>query len=144
MISRKPKLRRQKKLFKQKGKVLRPDQMNLNVAAWGRLIKNKNLQESSISSSTGATDNSASSNSVIQRRFSDEQATCPTAVSIGPNTPLSAQNSSGSESSKAFPLTPLSAQASLSSGMYMLLSIWELNLFCLGFLELCNVLPSGF
>ena len=40
MISRKPKLQRQKKLFKQKGKVLRPNQMNINVAAWGRLIKN--------------------------------------------------------------------------------------------------------
>lgn len=41
MISRKPKLQRQKKLFMQKGKVLRPNQMNLNVAAWGRLIKNR-------------------------------------------------------------------------------------------------------
>ncbi|XP_045105896.1 serine/threonine-protein kinase N2-like isoform X2 [Portunus trituberculatus] len=40
MISRKPKLQRQKKLFKQKGKMLRPDQMNINVAAWGRLLKN--------------------------------------------------------------------------------------------------------
>lgn len=40
MISRKPKLQRQKKLFMQKGKVLRPTQMNINVAAWGRLIKN--------------------------------------------------------------------------------------------------------
>ncbi|XP_071517172.1 serine/threonine-protein kinase N isoform X10 [Panulirus ornatus] len=40
MISRKPKLQRQKKLFMQKGKVPRPNQMNINVAAWGRLIKN--------------------------------------------------------------------------------------------------------
>ncbi|KAK8383571.1 hypothetical protein O3P69_015796 [Scylla paramamosain] len=40
MISRKPKLQRQKKLFREKGKVLRPNQMNINVAAWGRLIKN--------------------------------------------------------------------------------------------------------
>lgn len=40
MISRKPKLQRQRKLFKQKGKnILRPNQMNLNVAAWGRLMK---------------------------------------------------------------------------------------------------------
>lgn len=46
MISRKPKLQRQKKLFMQKGKVLRPNQMNINVAAWGRLIKNKNVQHS--------------------------------------------------------------------------------------------------
>lgn len=44
MISRKPKLQRQKKLFKQKEKVLRPD--HINVAAWGRLIKNKNIQPS--------------------------------------------------------------------------------------------------
>ncbi|XP_076054610.1 serine/threonine-protein kinase N isoform X3 [Oratosquilla oratoria] len=40
MISRKPKLQRQKKLFRQKGKMPRPNQMNINVAAWGRLIKN--------------------------------------------------------------------------------------------------------
>ncbi|XP_066947696.1 uncharacterized protein Pkn isoform X2 [Macrobrachium rosenbergii] len=40
MISRKPKLQRQRKLFMQKGRVLRPNQMNINVAAWGRLMKN--------------------------------------------------------------------------------------------------------
>lgn len=39
MISRKPKLQRQKKLFRH-NKVPRPNQMNINVAAWGRLIKN--------------------------------------------------------------------------------------------------------
>ncbi|KAI1289388.1 Serine/threonine-protein kinase N2 [Halotydeus destructor] len=39
MISRKPKLQRQK-LFRHKDKnVPRPNQMNINVAAWGRLIK---------------------------------------------------------------------------------------------------------
>lgn len=39
MISRKPKLQRQK-LFRQKGKnFLRPNQMNINVATWGRLMK---------------------------------------------------------------------------------------------------------
>lgn len=40
MISRKPKLQRQRKLFKHKGKnFLRPGQMNINVATWGRLMK---------------------------------------------------------------------------------------------------------
>ncbi|XP_033104186.1 serine/threonine-protein kinase N2-like isoform X2 [Anneissia japonica] len=39
-IERKTKLTRQKKLFKHKGKnFLRPGQMNINVAAWGRLMK---------------------------------------------------------------------------------------------------------
>ncbi|KAF4531920.1 hypothetical protein B566_EDAN000949, partial [Ephemera danica] len=40
MISRKPKLQRQRKIFKQQGKNFpRPNQMNINVATWGRLIK---------------------------------------------------------------------------------------------------------
>ncbi|KAG1659703.1 Serine/threonine-protein kinase N2 [Nymphon striatum] len=40
MISRKPKLQRQRKIFKHKGKnFLRPGQMNINVATWGRLMK---------------------------------------------------------------------------------------------------------
>ncbi|XP_025111624.1 serine/threonine-protein kinase N2-like isoform X3 [Pomacea canaliculata] len=40
-LSRKPKLQRQRKIFpKHKGKnFLRPNQMNINVATWGRLIK---------------------------------------------------------------------------------------------------------
>ena len=40
MISRRPKLQRQRKIFKHKGKtILRPKQMNINVATWGRLMK---------------------------------------------------------------------------------------------------------
>ena len=39
MITRKPKLRRQRKIFRQQGKIPRPDQMNINVAAWGRLLQ---------------------------------------------------------------------------------------------------------
>lgn len=40
MISRKPRLQRQRKLFIHKGKnFLRPTQMNINVATWGRLMK---------------------------------------------------------------------------------------------------------
>ncbi|XP_054715930.1 serine/threonine-protein kinase N-like [Uloborus diversus] len=40
MISRKPRLQRQRKLFRHKGKnFLRPGQMNINVATWGRLMK---------------------------------------------------------------------------------------------------------
>ncbi|XP_021947883.1 serine/threonine-protein kinase N isoform X5 [Folsomia candida] len=43
MISRKPKLQRQRKIFKQQGKnVPRPTQLNINVATWGRLIKRSN------------------------------------------------------------------------------------------------------
>lgn len=40
MISRKPQLKRQKLFFREKGKnFLRPNQMNINVATWGRLMK---------------------------------------------------------------------------------------------------------
>ncbi|CAG2162638.1 unnamed protein product [Oppiella nova] len=47
MISRKPKLQRQK-LFRHKGKnFLRPNQMNINVATWGRLMKRSLPQASS-------------------------------------------------------------------------------------------------
>jgi protein kinase N len=42
LITRKPKLRRQRKIFRQQGKMPRPDQMNINVATWGRLLK-KNI-----------------------------------------------------------------------------------------------------
>lgn len=47
LITRKPKLRRQRKIFRQQGKMPRPDQMNINVATWGRLLKkNINLTKS--------------------------------------------------------------------------------------------------
>lgn len=40
MISKKPKLQRQRKIFKQQGKNFpRANQMNINVATWGRLLK---------------------------------------------------------------------------------------------------------
>lgn len=40
MISRRPKLQRQRKIFKQEVKNLpRANQMNINVATWGRLLK---------------------------------------------------------------------------------------------------------
>jgi len=45
LITRKPKLRRQRKIFRQQGKMPRPDQMNINVATWGRLLK-KNINMS--------------------------------------------------------------------------------------------------
>lgn len=43
MISRKPKLQRQKKIFKQGKNVPRPPQLNINVATWGRLMKRNTL-----------------------------------------------------------------------------------------------------
>ena len=84
MISRKPQLRRQKKIFKQKGKVLRPNQMNINVAAWGRLIKNKNFHHTPEGG--------------VQRRVSEDR------------------HSYSGEDKRPIPLTPLSAQASLTAG----------------------------
>lgn len=115
MISRKPKLRRQKKLFKQKGKVLRPDQMNINVAAWGRLIKNKNLQ-----SSVGVSANSAEPPHAIVQSLSDE-GTSSTMGHLAPNSVLS----SDPESDKAFPLTPISSQASITTGRLICHRNWS-------------------
>jgi len=49
LITRKPKLRRQRKIFRQQGKMPRPEQMNINVATWGRLLKkNINLAKSDL------------------------------------------------------------------------------------------------
>jgi hypothetical protein len=66
MITRRPKLRRQKKIFRQQGKMPRPDQMNINVATWGRLLKRnlnfqKSLPEGGNSSATAATNRLESS-----------------------------------------------------------------------------------
>ena len=36
-------MRRQRKIFRQQGKMPRPEQMNINVATWGRLLK-KNIR----------------------------------------------------------------------------------------------------
>lgn len=47
MITRRPKLRRQRKIFRKQQQIPRPDQMNINVATWGRLLKrNLNFQKS--------------------------------------------------------------------------------------------------
>merc|ERR1719370_2553532 len=48
LITRKPKLRRQRKIFRQQGKMPRPDRMNINVATWGRLLK-KNINLKNVS-----------------------------------------------------------------------------------------------
>jgi len=49
LITRKPKLRRQRKIFRQQGKMPRADQMNINVATWGRLLKkNINMTKSNL------------------------------------------------------------------------------------------------
>ena len=66
MITRRPKLRRQKKIFRQQGKMPRPDQLNINVATWGRLLKrNLNFQKSlsTEGSSTSTRSDSVSHNS---------------------------------------------------------------------------------
>ena len=66
MISRKPKLQRQK-LFRHKGKnFLRPNQMNINVATWGRLMKRALPQASSEQNIASPNANNSS-----QTKFSD-------------------------------------------------------------------------
>lgn len=57
MITRKPKLRRQRKIFRQQGKMPRPDEMKINVATWGRLLKrnkNFNFSQKSVDNSGGS------------------------------------------------------------------------------------------
>eukprot|EP00095_Tigriopus_kingsejongensis_P010801 maker-scaffold1931_size24754-snap-gene-0.10 protein:Tk10801 transcript:maker-scaffold1931_size24754-snap-gene-0.10-mRNA-1 annotation:"protein kinase n" len=47
LITRKPKLKRQRMIFRQQGKIPRPGQMNINVATWGRFLRrNLNSQRS--------------------------------------------------------------------------------------------------
>ncbi len=71
MITRKPKLRRQRKIFRQQGKMPRPDQMNINVATWGRLLKrNLNFQKSV---SQGNDSNSASAGAVASSSSTSRQ-----------------------------------------------------------------------
>ena len=76
MITRRPKLRRQKKIFRQQvNKMPRPEQLNINVATWGRLLKrNLNFQKSltteSNSSSSGDNQNRRSSESITLHQSS--------------------------------------------------------------------------
>ena len=102
MITRKPKLRRQRKIFRQQGKMPRPDQMNINVATWGRLLKrNLNFQNSSknsimdnASAGSGASGNSGGSTNV---------STAATGVNAAANdrTPLQPQGSRQDNTSAA-------------------------------------------
>ena len=57
MVTRRPNLHRQKKLFRPKGKNNRPAQMNIPVYTWGRLMK-KFVSESSPATTTPSTCNS--------------------------------------------------------------------------------------
>ena len=50
LITRKPKLRRQRKIFRQQGKMPRPEQLNINVATWGRLLKKNNWAKPDLAS----------------------------------------------------------------------------------------------
>ena len=78
MITRKPKLRRQKKIFRQQGsKIPRPDQMNINVATWGRLLKrNLNFQKSIDNSNNASSSASASSSALGKKDLSASRSIC--------------------------------------------------------------------
>ena len=87
MITRKPKLRRQRKIFRQQGKMPRPDEMKINVATWGRLLKrnkNFNFQQKSNennSSSSAAAAASAANNNAQQQQTAGAAAAVPPAGS---------------------------------------------------------------
>ena len=72
MITRRPKLRRQKKIFRQQGnKMPNREQLNINVATWGRLLKrNLNFQKSLPEGATNAT--SGRSDSVTHQSSTGE------------------------------------------------------------------------
>ncbi|XP_015795944.1 serine/threonine-protein kinase N [Tetranychus urticae] len=126
MISRKPKLQRQK-LFRHKDKnILRPNQMNINVATWGRLIKRAlpqassetNLASSSFSSSSRVTASTAAIDKAANLPSSQGiiSPTNETSASISSfNVPsilptqatiISSSSSSASSSSTTTPITP--------------------------------------
>ncbi len=64
LITRKPKLRRQRKIFRQQGKIPRPDQMNINVATWGRLLKKNINMSKSVQDSSRASDGGTGRNCI--------------------------------------------------------------------------------
>ena len=72
MITRRPKWRRQKKIFRQQGnKMPNREQLNINVATWGRLLKrNLNFQKSLPEGATNAT--SGRSDSVTHQSSTGE------------------------------------------------------------------------
>ncbi|RWS31356.1 serine/threonine-protein kinase N2-like protein [Leptotrombidium deliense] len=74
MISRKPKLQRQK-LFRHKEKnFLRPNQMNINVATWGRLMKRALPQASSEQNLISGPSNSNNTASNLLKRDSTDSS----------------------------------------------------------------------
>ncbi len=72
MVTRKPKLRRQRKIFRQQGKMPRPEQMNINVATWGRLFK-RNLNFRSFDS--GDRDRSSNSRQIQNQHLDSQSST---------------------------------------------------------------------
>lgn len=85
MISRKPKLQRQRMIFNKQAKnIPRAKQMNINIATWGRLLKRSNPSASNQQQSTASTPTSAhpaygngSGPQPVQLIFDSEQAETP-------------------------------------------------------------------
>ncbi|EFX88403.1 hypothetical protein DAPPUDRAFT_305606 [Daphnia pulex] len=96
MISRKPKLQRQRRIFKQQGKNLpRYNQMNINVATWARIIKRSQPNEHQHSNTSSL----SSGGSVVRpsslsstRPLPLNLVTSPASVSLPP--PSTSSNSS--------------------------------------------------
>lgn len=89
MISRKPKLQRQRRIFKQQGKNLpRYNQMNINVATWARIIKrsqpNEHQHSTSSSLSSGGSVVRPSSLSSSTRPLPLNLITSPASISLPP------------------------------------------------------------
>jgi len=106
MITRRPILRRQKKIFRHQGKMPRPDQLNINVATWGRLLKrNLNFQKSLSLDGSGST----RSESVVSHHTSTGFAPRPTRLDFS-------ELSSGGTDSPQDQISPPSQKTVASSG----------------------------
>jgi len=105
MITRRPKLRRQKKIFRQQV-MKRPDQLNINVATWGRLLKrNLNFQKSLPLDGS----NSTRSESVVSHHATTGFAPRPTRLDF------SELSSGGGNDSPQDPISPPAPKVSSSS-----------------------------
>lgn len=93
MISRKPKLQRQRMIFNKQAKNMpRAKQMNINVATWGRLLKrstpsiqNQNSQIGSTTSSAQDSDNNSNGPQPVQLVFDSSATELESAETPGEN-----------------------------------------------------------
>lgn len=123
MVYRASKLQRQK-LFRHKGKnILRPSQLNINVATWGRLIKRAVPQAASSesftsSSNIGLNKTPDKSDSRVSTLSSETESSCKSIKSTSSSSsdhPSKDITSSSLSSSSSLTITPTSAYSNINN-----------------------------